>query len=126
MMRRTRNIEFIEDQQAQKETKKSSFRNFIDGTVLTRETVIKQLPYIVFVVFLAILYIGNRYHAEKIVRETVSLQNQVQELRAEAITTSAELMSKSRQTEVAKMVQENGLGLKELLEPPEKIVLNKK
>ncbi len=125
-MRKGRNIEFIEDQHAQKETRKSSFRNFIDGTVLTRETVIKQLPYIIFVVFLAILYIGNRYHAEKVVRETVSLQNEVKELRAEAITTSAELMSKSRQSAVAKMVEENDLGLEELLDPPEKIVLNKK
>ena len=125
-MRKGRNIEFIEDQHAQKEARKSSFRNFIDGTVLTRETVIKQLPYIIFVVFLAILYIGNRYHAEKVVRETVSLQNEVKELRAEAITTSAELMSKSRQSEVAKMVSENDLGLKELLDPPGKIVLNKK
>ncbi len=125
-MSKAENIEFIEDQQPQKEARKSSFRNFIDGTVLTRETVIKQLPYIIFVVFLAILYIANRYHAEKIVRETVSLQNEVKELRAEAITTSAELMSKSRQSEVVKMVDEQDLGLKELLDPPEKIVLNKK
>jgi hypothetical protein len=77
-------------------------------------------------VFLAILYIGNRYHAEKVVRETVSLQNEVKELRAEAITTSAELMSKSRQSAVAKMVKENDLDLEELVEPPKKIVLNKK
>jgi hypothetical protein len=125
-MRKGRNIEFVEDQQVQKEARKTSFRNFIDGTVLTRETVIKQLPYIIFVVFLAILYIGNRYHAEKVVRETVSLQNEVKELRAEAITISAELMSKSRQSVVAKMVEENDLGLEKLVEPPEKIVLNKK
>ena len=125
-MRQAKNIEFIEDQHAQKETKKGSFRNFIDGTVLTRETVIKQLPYVVFIVFLAILYIGNRYHAEKVVRETVSLQNEVRELRAEAITTSAELMSKSRQSVVVKMLKENDLDLEELLSPPGKIVLNKK
>ena len=56
-MSRGRNIEFIEDQNFQKETKKNSFRNFIDGTVLTREVVIKQLPFIVFVVLLAIVYI---------------------------------------------------------------------
>lgn len=125
-MRQAKNIEFIEDQHAQKEAKKSSFRNFIDGTVLTRETVIKQLPYVVFIVFLAILYIGNRYHAEKVVRETVSLQNEVRELRAETITTSAELMSKSRQSVVVKMLKENDLDLEELLSPPGKIVLNKK
>ena len=125
-MKKGNNIEFIEDQQVQKEARKGSFRNFINGTVLTRETVIKQLPYIIFIVFLAILYIANRYHAEKIVRETVLLQNEVKELRAEAITTSAELMSKSRQSEVVKMVEEQDLGLKELLDPPEKVVLNKK
>lgn len=125
-MSKGRNIEFIEDQNSQKETRKNSFRNFIDGTVLTREIVIKQLPYIIFVVLLAIIYIGNRYHAEKVVRETVSLQNEVKELRSEAITTSAELMSKSRQSVVARMVRENELGLEELVEPPSKIIMKKK
>jgi hypothetical protein len=122
-MSRKGNIEFIEDQNSQKESRKGSFRNFIDGTVLTREVVIKQLPFIVFVVFLAIIYIGNRYHAEKVVRETVSLQNEVKELRSEAITTSAKLMSRSRQSEVVRMVEKNDLGLEELLEPPNKIVI---
>ena len=122
-MSATKNIEFIEDQNFQKEARKGSFRNFIDGTVLTREIVIKQLPFIVFIVFLAIIYIGNRHHAEKVVRETVNLQNEVKELRSEAITTSAKLMSRSRQSEVVRMVQENELGLKELVNPPEKIVV---
>ena len=120
------NIEFLEDQDDRKEPRKGSLRDFIDGSVLTREVVIKQLPFIIFVVFLAIIYIGNRYHAERIVRETVVLQNQVKELRSEAITTSAELMSKSRQSVVSKIVKENNLGLEELLEPPEKIIIKEK
>ena len=122
-MSKSSNIEFIEDRNSQKESRKGSFRNFIDGTVLTREVVIKQLPYIVFVVFLAIIYIGNRYHAERVVRESVYLQNEVKELRSEAITTSAKLMSRSRQSEVIRMVKENELGLEELVEPPKKIVI---
>ncbi|UCG28287.1 MAG: hypothetical protein JSV24_02710 [Bacteroidales bacterium] len=120
------NIEFIEDQDARKESRKGSIRDFIDGSILTREIVIKQLPFIIFVVFLAIIYIGNRYHAEKIVRETVVLQNQVKELRSEAITTSAELMSKSRQSVVSRLVKENNLELEELLEPPGKIIIKEK
>ena len=120
------NIEFLEDQGDRKEPRKGSLRDFIDGSVLTREVVIKQLPFIIFVVFLAIIYIGNRYHAERIVRETVVLQNQVKELRSETITTSAELMSKSRQSVVSKIVKENNLGLEELLEPPEKIIIKEK
>ena len=123
-MRKNSNIEFIEDRNSQKEARKGSFRNFIDGTVLTREVVIKQLPFIVFVVFLAIIYIGNRYHAERVVRETVYLQNEVKELRSEAITTSAKLMSRSRQSEVVRMLKENELGLEELVEPPGKIIIS--
>ena len=122
-MSNNKNIEFIEDQSSQKEARRSSFRNFIDGTVLTREVVIKQLPYVVFVVFLALIYIGNRYHAEKVVRETVNLQNEVKELRSEAITTSAKLMSRSRQSEVIRLVKENDLGLEELVEPPNKVII---
>ena len=60
------------------------------------------------------------------VRETVILQSEVKELRSEAITTSAELMSKSRQSVVAKMVDENALGLEELVEPPGIIIMKEK
>jgi hypothetical protein len=121
------NIEFIDLQPEKKPgIKGGSVMDFIDGSVLTRDFVIKQLPYIMFLAILAILYIGNRYHAEKLVRRTGELQSELKELRAEAITVSAELMHLSRQSEVLKLLRKNNLDLVESLEPPKKIIAGKR
>ncbi len=119
-------IEFIEDTEPKTSAKKGTFRSFIDGTVLANQLIIKQLPYILYLTFLAVIYIGNRYHAEKIVRETTRLKKEIQELRAESISTSAELMYKSTKTQVLKAIREKNLGLEEAVVPPGKIVVDKK
>ncbi|OFY19985.1 MAG: hypothetical protein A2W98_13460 [Bacteroidetes bacterium GWF2_33_38] len=104
---------------------KGGIRDVIDGSVLTKEWVIKQLPYIIFLTFIAILYIGNRYHAEKIIRETTKLQAQVKELRSESIATASELMYISKQSEVSNLVKANNLDLTESVEPPIIIAVKK-
>ncbi len=76
--------------------------------------VLKNLWYFVFLTILGALYIGNRFHAEKITRETTRLSNEVKDLRAESLSTSANLMSVSKQSEVFRLVREKGLGLEEL------------
>lgn len=103
---------------------KNPLKNVIDGSILTRDSVIDQLPYVLFLTLIAVLYIGNRYHAEKIVRESIKIQAELKELRAESITTASKLMFISKQSEVAKLVNEHGLGLKEAVEPPKKLVVN--
>jgi hypothetical protein len=70
---------------------------------------------------LGITYIGNSYHAEKVARRISSLQREVKDLRAESITTAAELMYVSRQSVVQRMVKNSKLDLKESVEPPYKI-----
>ena len=106
--------------------KKGSIKDFIGGGFLTSDNVIKQIPYILFLTIIAIIYIGNRYQAEKIVRESIVLNNEVKELRSEAITTTSELMYISKQSEVAKLVEKKGLDLKEAVVPPQKIVIKDK
>jgi hypothetical protein len=114
-------VEFVDYKEEKKEHKYFSFKELLSGSVLTRQIVVKQLPYVIFLTLLAIVYIGNRYHAERLVRETLSLQREIKELRAEAITTSARLMYISKQSEVVKLVQEKDLGLEESHTPPLKI-----
>lgn len=121
-----RNIDFIDEPADYSEEKKFSAKSLIDGSVLTRNWVVNQVPFIIFITFLAILYIANRYHAERIVRETVKIQHEVKELRFESITTASDLMYISKQSEVTRMVQEKIPGLEELVEPPSKIVIESK
>ncbi|MCK4663696.1 MAG: hypothetical protein KAT68_12570 [Bacteroidales bacterium] len=120
------NNDFDEINSETVKSSKSSIKNVLDGSLLTREIVVKQFPFILFLVFLAVIYIGNRYHAEKIVRKTVALQTELKELRSEAITSSSELMYMSKQSEVVKLLKKKGINLKESVEPPKKIVIKKK
>lgn len=119
------NIEFVDQKIEQKEIRKGSLWDIFDGSVLTRDRVVRQLPFVLFVTFLIILYIGNRYHAEKVIRQTMELQTELKELRARAISTASELEFISRQSEVAKLVGKKGLGLKEAVEPPIKITVDR-
>lgn len=120
------NIEFVDQKLEQKEIRKGSLRDIFDGTVLTRERVTRQLPFILFITLLMIIYIGNRYHAEKVIRESILLQTELKELRARAISTASELEYISTRTEVAKRVRVQVPGLREAENPPYKIEVRKK
>jgi hypothetical protein len=114
--------EFVDSQQEKSELKITSVRDLLTGAILTRAAVRRQLPFILFLVFMAIAYITNRYHAEKINFESIRLQEELNELRAEYTSTASELMFLSRQSQVLRLVEENNLGLKESRVPPKKII----
>jgi len=105
--------------------KKKILREFLDGSVLTKDIFIKQLPYIFFLTFLAGVYITNRYNAEKLVKQASKLQREISDLRSESVAIASELMFLSNQTQVAKLLKEKGMDLKEVTVAPKKIVIKK-
>lgn len=114
--------EFIDRKQEEKEIRKARFRDILDGSLLTRDNVVSQLPYILFLTLLLILYIGNRYHAERVIRQSLELQKEIKELRARAISTASELEYLSNQSQVARLIEQRSLGLQYPEEPPVKII----
>ncbi|HEY0667255.1 MAG TPA: FtsL-like putative cell division protein [Sphingobacteriaceae bacterium] len=112
--------------EAQPEVKAELPRNFItifftEG-VVSKEAATQMLPFIIYIAFLAMLYIGNRHLAEKSIREINKLNKEVKELSWDFKTIKADLMLKSTQSEVAKKV--DTLGLMEPVAPPMKIVVS--
>ena len=122
MSKEKKNIEF--DQSIEEKEKSLSFRDLLDGNVLTRKAVLKQTRFILLLVLIAFLSIANRNHAEKTVIHLNRLQSDVKELRARSISTSSELVQISRQSEVKLLVNRYELGLEENLEPPKKLIEN--
>lgn len=116
-----KNTEFVNEKEEQKVKKNYSFKEVLTGSILAKKSVVNQLPFIIFIAVLGIIYIANRYHAEHLLRETVKMQEELDELRAESITVASELMFASRQSQVIKLVQENNLGLKEATIPPKRV-----
>jgi len=103
----------------------SFIKELLSGSMITEKIILKNLWYILLVTLLSAVYIGSRFHAEKITRETAKLQKEVRELRAESLSTSANLMFISRQSEVQKLIRERGLKLEELKTPPYKLLVEK-
>lgn len=93
------------------------------NNVLTKGLPVQQMPKIFFIMGLLIFYIANTHYADKIVRDTAKTKSEVEDLRADYTTLKADLMFKSKQSEVAKRVAV--LGLEESLTPPYKIEVEK-
>ena len=110
---------------AQQEPKAELPRNFLTTLftegVVSKEAVTGLLPFIFYIAFLGMVYIGNRHFAENNIRKINRLKKEVVELGADYKVLKAELMLKSTKTEVAK--QADTLGLIEPVEPPKKIVV---
>jgi len=110
-----------------KQIKPGSFiKELLSGSMVSEKIILKNLGYVSLLAFLAAVYIGNRFHAEKITRESTRLQREVKDLRAESLSTSADLMYISKQSEVYSMIREKGMNLEELKIPPYKLLVDKK
>ena len=99
------------------------FRSIIDGTFFYKGLIKKNLAYIIFCTLLLVFYIGNRYKSEDQLSKIAQLEREINDLRYESITTSAELMSVSRQSEVARLVKKRGIDLKESIKAPQRIYI---
>ncbi len=106
-------------------SRKISVRDFVSGRIFTREVVVKQLPFFLFLIVLAFVYISNHFKVEKLLKEAATLNKDIQELRIEAITTSSDLMYISKQSVILQKVNEAGVELEELTEPPRRVVVRK-
>jgi hypothetical protein len=104
----------------------SFIKELLSGSMVSEKIILKNLGYISLIALLSAVYIGNRFHAEKITRESTKLQREVKDLRAESLSTSADLMYLSKQSEVFTMIREKGLNLEELKTPPYKLLVDKK
>lgn len=96
------------------------FIALFSGRFLSNAETIRQLPFIFFLAFLGLLYIGNGYYAERTVRKISRVTYELKELQSEYIITSSELMYLSKQSEVARLAK--SAGILESTVPPKKIV----
>jgi hypothetical protein len=111
----------LAEQSEKAELPKNFFTMMLTEGVISKDSATHMLPFVVFIAFLAMIYIGNRHFAENNIRDIDKLSKEVKELSWDFKTLKADLMLKSTQTEVAREV--DTLGLIESNEPPKKIVI---
>ena len=83
---------------------------------LNYQSVVRQVPFFLFLTVLAVLYIYNGHKADKTARDISRTTREVKELQYEYKTVKSEVMFRSKQSELAKAVEP--LGLKELSQSP--------
>jgi len=94
----------------------------MDGSFLSSDSSLKNLPFGLFLGLVSAFYIANTYNAERTVRATDRIGVELKELRSEYISLKSELMYSSNQSQVAERAMP--LGLKEAKEPPHKLYIN--
>ena len=84
--------------------------------ILNYQSIVKQIPFFLFLALLAVIYIYNGHYADKTIRNINQTAKEVKELQYEYKTVKSEVMFRSKQSELAKAVEP--LGLKELTIAP--------
>lgn len=83
---------------------------------LNYQSVVKQVPFFLFLALLAVIYIYNGHYADKMIRNINRTAKEVKELKYEYIAVKSEVMFQSKPSELVKAVEP--LGLKELVQSP--------
>ena len=111
--------QLIVEEKRTKEIPENFVSQLFTKEFISSEQATKALPFILYVAFLLMLYIGNRNLAEKNIRAIDKITKEVNELSWDYKSTKADLAYKSTLSEVAKRV--DTLGIKEPMQPPQKI-----
>ena len=78
--------------------------------------IVKNIPFFLFLSALAVLYIYNGHHADKLIRKISTTEKNIKELEYEYKAIKSEVIFRSKASELVKAVEP--LGLKELTKPP--------
>ncbi|MGN0033013.1 MAG: FtsL-like putative cell division protein [Candidatus Limimorpha sp.] len=101
--------------------KDSFFQEYLGGEVFSKKSVISQLPFLCYIVFLLGLYITNTYLAEDVNREIITLSASIEEKRIEYVYNKSRIIRLTKQTELVKRLEDRGI--KESTEPLRRIVV---
>ena len=84
--------------------------------LLSHKWVVQNIPFFLFLAGLAVLYIYNGHHADKLTRKISATEKHIKELEYEFKTIKSEVIFRSKASELVKAVEP--LGLKELTTTP--------
>ena len=94
----------------------SSLLSILRGEFISDQGNQKYIPFLLFFVLLVLLNIRISFRAEHLLKESISLEREVADLRLVYITTKSDLMSMYRRTVIEEIVAHKGLATS--LNPP--------
>ena len=103
-------------QKKKKKENRFSFLYILGGGILKEDFIVRHTKMIVLV--LIFIFIGNRYVCMQRLREIDRLQQQLRDVRFEALSISSELTGNSRQSQIELLIEEQGIELEAAKNPP--------
>ncbi|MCQ2193372.1 MAG: hypothetical protein MJZ28_00320 [Paludibacteraceae bacterium] len=98
-----------------------SVRDLFAGNVFKKDFFLRQVWLILLILAMLFLYVGNRYACQQKLIEIDRLQNQLLDVKLDALTRTSELMMISRQSKVKNIIKAHGVDLTESTTPPFRI-----
>jgi hypothetical protein len=98
-------------------------REVIIGDFLSRGIFYKNIPFLIYLAIIALIYISNTYYAEKTFRQIEKTKNELKEIRFHYVGAKSTLMFYGKLSEISKRVKPAGLN--ETVKPPYKIFFDK-
>lgn len=96
---------------------RKSFVHVFGGSVLTENFFVKNMPFIIILVVIMILFTSHRYTVLQKISEMERLKVELKDAKYESLDISSHLTEASRRGQIEKMVEESGLELKVNNEP---------
>lgn len=84
--------------------------------LVSHKWVVRNIPFFLFLTILAVLYIYNGHHTDKLILKISTTEKKIKELEYEYKTIKSDVIFRSKASELIKVVEP--LGLKELTQPP--------
>lgn len=96
----------------------ASMKSILGGDILANDFFRRQSKLIIMWVFLAILYVHNRYASQQQQIEIDNLRKELTDIKYDALTRSSELMEKSRQSKIEEYISDKESDLQTSTNPP--------
>ena len=117
-MEKVKNSEQQSRKKAKRKEKRLSLLYILGGGILNEDFIVKHTKMIVLIVVLVFFFIGNRYTCMQKLREIDNLQQQLRDVKFEALSISSELTGHSRQSQIETQIEEQGIDLEGAKTPP--------
>jgi cell division protein FtsL len=105
----------------EKKKKRISLMYILGGGILKEDFIVRHTRMIVLIVILFFFYISNHYTCMIKIREIDKLQEQLKDVKYEALSTSAQFTGNTRPSQVEELVKKLGLDLEKAKTPPYKL-----
>lgn len=105
---------------------KKSLRFLLDGSLLTSKALRRQVPYLLFLVVLAFIYIGNRIRSEELAHRNSALEKEIKYLKSKSIEIETELIQQKNFQMIDSLVKAHNLELTQYGDPLRKIIVKRK